>query len=223
MADGQLRGEATRQRLIEAGLEVFGRYGFDGATTRQLAAEAGVNQAAIPYYFGGKEGLYVAVAEHLIATIIGRLDPVLSELERLADGGVLTKTAARQLLLSMLGRMAEVMIGTPEAEVWARFIVREQMDPTPAFDILYRGMGGRGLRLIARLLGWLIDLPEDDPQVSIKAFTLIGQILVFRAARAAVMRRLEWQAVGREEVAAVQAVVAANVNAILDAHERGAP
>ena len=97
------------------------------------------------------------------------------------------------------------------------------MDPTPAFDILYRGMGGRGLRLIARLLGWLIDLPEDDPRVSIKAFTLIGQILVFRAARAAVMRRLEWQAVGREEVAAIQAVVAANVNAILDAHERGAP
>ena len=31
------RSETTRQRLIDTGLELFGRYGLDGVTTRQLA------------------------------------------------------------------------------------------------------------------------------------------------------------------------------------------
>ncbi len=37
------RSEATRQRLIDTGLTLFGRYGFDGVTTRQLATSAQVN------------------------------------------------------------------------------------------------------------------------------------------------------------------------------------
>jgi AcrR family transcriptional regulator len=56
----------AKKRLIKAGLEIFGTFNLEGATTRQLAQRAGVNQAAIPYYFGGKEGLYLAVIEHLI-------------------------------------------------------------------------------------------------------------------------------------------------------------
>ena len=31
------RSEVTRQRLIDTGLALFGLYGFDGVTTRQLA------------------------------------------------------------------------------------------------------------------------------------------------------------------------------------------
>jgi AcrR family transcriptional regulator len=59
---------ATRNRLLAAGLELFGRDGFDAVTTRQIADAAGVNQAAIPYHFGGKEGVYRAVTDH-IATV----------------------------------------------------------------------------------------------------------------------------------------------------------
>jgi len=44
----QSRSDA-KQRLIKAGLEIFGTFNLEGATTRQLAERAGVNQAAIPY------------------------------------------------------------------------------------------------------------------------------------------------------------------------------
>ena len=40
---------SARARLIEAAAEIFGTYNLEGATTRQLAQHAGVNQAAIPY------------------------------------------------------------------------------------------------------------------------------------------------------------------------------
>src|SRR5258708_726128 len=42
-------GLNAKQRLIKAGLEIFGTFNLKGATTRQLAQRAGVNQAAIPY------------------------------------------------------------------------------------------------------------------------------------------------------------------------------
>jgi hypothetical protein len=45
--------------------------------------------------------------------------------------------------------------------------------------------------------------------------TVMGQALVFRAARAAVVRHLGWTTVGDAEVDAIQARVAANVAAVL--------
>src|SRR5258708_21053856 len=70
-------GLDAKQRLIKAGLEIFGTFNLEGATTRQLADRAGVNQAAIPYYFGGKEGLYLAVIEHEVNHKASRVRPVL--------------------------------------------------------------------------------------------------------------------------------------------------
>jgi AcrR family transcriptional regulator len=74
------RDRDTRQRLIDAGLEIFGTYNLEGATTRQLAEHAGVNQAAIPYYFGGKEGLYFAVIEYLFSDNFAVIGPVVTAL-----------------------------------------------------------------------------------------------------------------------------------------------
>src|SRR3546814_4367559 len=73
------RGEETRQRLLDAAIDVFGRRGYEGASTRALAGAAGANLAAIPYHFGGKEGLYLAAATHIAEQIGGRMGPARSE------------------------------------------------------------------------------------------------------------------------------------------------
>ncbi|HXV29940.1 MAG TPA: TetR family transcriptional regulator, partial [Sinorhizobium sp.] len=75
------RGDATRDKLLNAAIDVFGRYGFDGATTRKLADAAGVNLQAIPYYFGGKEGLFIASAEHLASLIGGHVADLRAALQ----------------------------------------------------------------------------------------------------------------------------------------------
>jgi AcrR family transcriptional regulator len=48
----------TRAQLLEAAKRVFARHGFESATVKEVAEEAGVNVSLISYYFGGKEGLY---------------------------------------------------------------------------------------------------------------------------------------------------------------------
>src|SRR4030095_5468432 len=58
------RSRATRQRLLEAALEVFARDGFRGATIERICRRAGANIAAAHYHFGDKRRLYAAVFAH---------------------------------------------------------------------------------------------------------------------------------------------------------------
>ncbi len=57
----RIDGEASRQRLLQAGLRLFAQQGYARTSTRELAEAAQVNVAAIGYYFGDKAGLYRAV------------------------------------------------------------------------------------------------------------------------------------------------------------------
>jgi TetR/AcrR family transcriptional regulator, regulator of cefoperazone and chloramphenicol sensitivity len=50
----------ARERLLMAALKLFAERGFAQASTRDIAAKAGVNIGLISYYFGDKQGLYSA-------------------------------------------------------------------------------------------------------------------------------------------------------------------
>ena len=52
-----------RQSLIEAARRVFAEHGFRGATTRQIAAAAGVTEALIFQHFPHKDALYAAILD----------------------------------------------------------------------------------------------------------------------------------------------------------------
>jgi TetR/AcrR family transcriptional regulator len=48
----------TRQRLIEASIDLFSRHGFDGTSLSSIAEKAGVTQPTLNYHFGTKDQLY---------------------------------------------------------------------------------------------------------------------------------------------------------------------
>ncbi len=206
------RGAETRAQLIEAALDVFGRLGYEGATTREIAKVANANLAAIVYHFGGKEALHIAVAEHVAGSILAKVGPTLAAAAE--PSATESPVAARAALNRLSGTMVEVMLGSAEAERWARFIVREQLQPTAAFDVIYRFMGGAvatGARLVAAVLG----TPEDET-IRIRVFTLLGQVMVFRVAQALVLRRMGWPAIGERERDEIKRIVRQNIDAILE-------
>jgi len=209
------RGEDSRQRIIDAALEVFGRHGFEGATTRMLAQSAGVNLAAIGYYFGGKEGLYRAVAEHVVATISERQGPVAARAKAALDDPALTREAALAHLLEIVDSIAEMLIGAGPADRWAAFIMREQMLPTAAFDIIYQGFQARMHAVCSALVARVVGGNPDDVAIRITTSTIIGQILVFRAARATMQRLLDWPEFSPERVAEIQSAIRRNVTRML--------
>lgn len=54
----------TRTRILEAAHLLVGRCGFDGASIRDIARESRTNPALVYYYFGSKDGLFSALADH---------------------------------------------------------------------------------------------------------------------------------------------------------------
>ena len=57
----QRDADRSRRALLDAALEEFSLRGFAGARVADIARRAGVNKQLINYYFGSKEGLYLAL------------------------------------------------------------------------------------------------------------------------------------------------------------------
>lgn len=53
----------SKELLLEAAKRVFAAKGYEGATVKDLADEAGVNVSLVSYHFGGKENLYRSCLE----------------------------------------------------------------------------------------------------------------------------------------------------------------
>lgn len=77
--------ERSRQRLLSAALDEFAERGYAGARVSSIAARAGLNAQLITYYFGGKPGLYEALAARWLEqeTVI---DSPAASLDELAAG-----------------------------------------------------------------------------------------------------------------------------------------
>jgi TetR/AcrR family transcriptional regulator len=61
--------DATRQRIQAAALDLFSELSFDGATTREIAARAGVTQPLLNYHFSSKDDLWRAAVDGLFAEL----------------------------------------------------------------------------------------------------------------------------------------------------------
>ncbi len=86
LAGGYARGDETRLRIMAAAIELFGEYGFDGASTRDIAARAGVNAPALQYYFENKAGVLRACAEHIADDAWSAFEPVVAHAHELLSG-----------------------------------------------------------------------------------------------------------------------------------------
>jgi AcrR family transcriptional regulator len=53
-------GQQSKQRIVDAARDSFMRDGYERATVRGIAADAGVDVAMVYYFFGNKEGLFSA-------------------------------------------------------------------------------------------------------------------------------------------------------------------
>lgn len=77
------KGEQAKSQLIAAAIAQFGEYGLH-ATTRDIAAQAGQNIAAITYYFGSKDDLYLACAQWIADFIEHNFRPTRRRRKRCA-------------------------------------------------------------------------------------------------------------------------------------------
>ncbi len=77
------KSEETRGRILEAALSVFRARGFEKATMREIATEAGVATGAAYYYFDSKDALVMAFYERSHREMQAEIDSALGQAKTL--------------------------------------------------------------------------------------------------------------------------------------------
>jgi AcrR family transcriptional regulator len=72
MARALAEKPVTRTTLLEAAKKVLRQNGYSGLSTRDVAAAAGIPLSQIHYHFGSKQGMVLALFEHLNAQLLDR-------------------------------------------------------------------------------------------------------------------------------------------------------
>jgi AcrR family transcriptional regulator len=141
----------TRQAILDAARRRFAEDGFDGATIRSIAADAGVDAALVSRYFGGKDGLLAEAAqlhvelpdltlvapEHLAAAIMPTFirvwedDPTFVALLRTSAVNPVAAAALRGVFAGQVGPALEriaVDSGRERAALWGSIVIGVAFD-----------------------------------------------------------------------------------------------
>ncbi len=195
-------------------LRLFGTQGFDGTSTREIAAAAKANIGSIAYHFGGKDGLRMAAADYIVETMEQVARPVLGAIDQSLAAGMTPEMAEKQIM-AVVERMVFFIVARPEAGEIVQFILRELAVPTPALDRIYSGLFEPIHTRLCRIWEQATGEPAESDDTKLTTFTMIGQVIYFRIGRLAVVRRMGWGEIGPGEAAQIIEAVKSNVNAII--------
>ena len=118
--DGRLaRGEATKDRVLDAAERCFAAHGFAAVTIRQIAREAEVTLGVVSFHGGSKEVLFGTVLARRTATLNALRTDALNALQ--ARGGI----TIRDLVDAYLTPYLEIASrGDPQWRAYAQLIAR---------------------------------------------------------------------------------------------------
>jgi len=198
-------GELTRARIVAAAIAVFGEEGYDQASTRKIAATAGVNPPALQYYFDSKEGLHRACAEY----IIGRVSAILSPALERAAAAVQARNPAQaaDALCDLLEAIVDGLVAAG-SESWSRFIARGKADGAgPAMSMIHERIGRPLVDAAARLIGLVTRCPAGSEVARLRACTVLAQVSSLYANRDNTLAAVGWSQFDARGIALIKAVV----------------
>jgi AcrR family transcriptional regulator len=160
--------QATRSKIVRAAVLVFAEHGYDGASIRAIVARADVNQAAINYHFGNKEGLYRAVLKLALQALTA------------GDGaGTAEAPSPEAALRAFVDRQLRPLAATDELSRYLRIFNWETVRPTPTFRRFMAEEASPYLAGITALVRRFLPTRASEQQAAIAALWLLGQCSIF--------------------------------------------
>lgn len=156
---------STKARILAAAQEVFAVKGFDGASTREIAARAGVNISSLHYHWDSKETLYRAIFER----IYQQLGEILAEvIERPR-----TPTLGRETIRRSMGLIFDFYVENPTIP---RLLMRRIMETDASDQAQERDVLGQPWQTFAQ---WTRQFAGDRvPEQDINFFMLAVQCVM---------------------------------------------
>jgi AcrR family transcriptional regulator len=212
---GRPGGEESRARIVEAAGRLFSERGFDGVSVRELARRAKVNGAAINYHFGGKAGLYHAVLRRLIDDTEPMFTPMVARLRagaEQAEGDPEALAALIELFVS--GLLSNVLSGA-NFRWQIPIMLREFQDPSDEFPMLVRERIDPLHDALCAVVGAATGKSAEAPETRLLTANIIGQCMMFGAARGVVFTRLDWEEYTPERIELIIETMVPRIQAML--------
>ncbi len=202
-----------KARIIKAGVEEFAMQSVEGARTREIARAAGVNLAAINYYFGSKEGLYLEIVREIAEAMHRHKKPYFDRAKELFDKPDPAK--ARELLMDFLfSHVSEACENRFYLSI-SLIIVKEEIYPAQGFDIFYQRVFKSTNEMAVRLIEVATQGRVTGERATLLSVMLFGQVRAFWCCRQGVMRANKWKQIGQREIDKVRALLTSNLDRIL--------
>jgi len=161
-----------RERILSAAGREFAERGYEAATVRDICVAAGVNVAAVNYYFGDKQRLYIESVKHAHEQRAGQVP-----LPEWSAG-----TPPQRKLRDFVGNLLERMLGFGQPPWEVRLMMREVLHPTHACRELVEDYVRPRFTLLVSILDELVDGRLSQTELRRVALSIIGQCFVYRAA-----------------------------------------
>lgn len=211
-----VRGAQSRERMLRAALDQFGRHGFDGTTTRMVAQAAGMNLGAIPYYFGTKDELYLGAVDFLADFIDTMHASALDTLRRRARE-THDVHALIDLVVGFLCEEARILLAEEVPASWVQFFMRVQGEAGPAFERLYQRVVEPTQREVDALVARICGAPADSMLPHTMSFLGWHQVMSFRLSDTILLRRMGWSELTPERIDQLLQLIARLLRAQLEA------
>lgn len=164
--------DTTRERIVNAAGEIFAERGYDGTTVRDICHQAGANIAAVNYYFGDKQRLYV---EAVVQAHRWRMEqfplPAWPE-----------ETSAERKFEDFINTFMRRVRSGPGSTWHSKLMMREMAHPTAACAELVQSSIRPQFEVLLEILRELVPPETGLEDLRLTAFSVVGQCLFYHFA-----------------------------------------
>ena len=105
MTTVQQRGEETRERILDAALEAFARYGYDATAVAEICRRAGVTKGGFYHHFPSKQAVFLEMLERWLEGIDAQMAEVRSGGESVPQEFMRMTSMVRRVFQEAGGRL----------------------------------------------------------------------------------------------------------------------
>ncbi|MDP6952068.1 MAG: CerR family C-terminal domain-containing protein [Alphaproteobacteria bacterium] len=194
------------ERLLHAAGILYARQGFDSISTRQVTSAAGVNLAAIAYYFGGKDGLQQAVIDHVVARSNEHIGRIFTDLDSAIDAANGEPARLAEATAQFGSEILHTCLPLDPQTWWVAVITRALGLQSPGEEPIYEAVFLPCHRVIRKLVATATG-ESDFERLGILTEALVGDFLMICRNQPIVLRSLGWDHFTPERIDQVAAVV----------------
>ena len=192
----------AKNRLLSCAIKEFALKGFEGASTREIVKQAGMNISAISYYFGSKEGLYTEILHHVVNFVNDTMSDLLERYDVLLSRKDYPEKPleAAELLKDFIRRYLQVICTGKKLDDLRSIFIQEYSRQSEWFYNVLDKLNSRYFDIFVNLLLIIHCNEMDKEEASLSTFMIFSQIFVFFIRKDAILSITKWKSYNNDNI-----------------------